>query len=135
MRFLALPFDDLERLGPLWFPFLKKISARSKEPIGDLSAQVGRREVEIGIVWDETERTTHALVGIRYRQRGADCIGEIIWLTGRGMREWRHLIGELEDYLRQRGCQEIRPICRPGWAPFLRERGYTITHYTMEKRL
>src|SRR5215831_1447458 len=98
MRFVPLHFTDLEPLFPIWFPFISKISARSKEPVKDLLRQIKEREVEIALVWDGTR--AHALVGIRYRQRGEDCIGEIVWLTGNKMKEWRDLLPDMEAYLK-----------------------------------
>jgi len=130
---LPLKLDVLKDLAPLWLPFLLDVSKRSKEPLADLVGQVTRFEVELALVWDG-ERP-RALVGIRYRRRGDDVIGEIIWLTGKDMKRWRDLRPRLESYLRERGCSEIKPICRPGWRPFLEQAGYHVTHLVMEKKL
>jgi hypothetical protein len=73
---------------------------------------------------------------MQFRKRGNDLIGEICWLTGRGMKEWQHLLPQMEKYLKEhKGCVEIRPICRPGWSRLLKQRGYKTTHYVMEKKL
>jgi len=135
MRFVPIPcrLDDLEKSYPLWAPFLPAISRRSKEPVPDLLAQIGRLELELALVWDEN--VARALLAIRYRQRGDETVAEIVWLTGKSMTDWRHLLPVLENYLKQRGCVEIKPICRPGWAPFLKQNGYRTTHLMMEKRL
>ena len=135
MHFVPIPgrYEDLNNSFDIWSPFLKDISRRSKEPVLDLLAQIARLEVAIALVWDG--KAARALVGVRFRQRGNDLIGEIVWLTGKGMREWRHLLTEMESYLKQRGCVEIKPICRPGWSRFLKQRGYRTTHLTMEKKL
>lgn len=135
MRFVPIPgkLEILNELFPIWFPFLKDISRRSKEPVLDLMRQIASREVQIALVWDRD--VARALVGLRFRQRGPDLIGEIVWLTGKGMHEWRHLLPEMENYLKQRGCAEIKPICRPGWSRFLKQRGFRTTHLVMEKKL
>jgi len=133
MHFMPLQFEDLTRLFPLWWPFLDNMSKRSKEPIEQLEAAIKQREVQVALVWDGSK--AHALVGLRFVQRGTDTIGEIVWLTGKGMKQWQYLLPEMEQYLRDRGCVEIRPICRPGWARLLKPKGYRITHYVMERKL
>ena len=76
------------------------------------------------------------MLGIRYLRCNDDLIAEWIWMTGKGMKQWTHLLADLETYLTEHiGCAEIRPVCRPGWSRLLKQRGYRITHYTMEKRL
>ena len=136
MQFIPIPtvWDELVKYEPLWFPFLKDIAKRSKEPISTLWDQIMRGDVQIALVWDGS--TPHALIGIRYHRRGADLIAEIIWLTGRGMKQWTHLLPQMEKYLKEHvGCVVIRPICRPGWARLIKPRGYKLTHYVMEKPL
>ena len=126
--------EELRRWKDHWLPFLPKISQRSKEPIDQLLDDIAAKRVQLGLAWDG-ERA-HALLGIQYRKSGDVLIGELIWATGEGMKEWRDLIDEVEQYLREHiGCSEVRPICRPGWARMLRKRGYRITHYVMEKSL
>jgi hypothetical protein len=124
----------LNKTAPHWLPFLPGISRRSKEPIESLLNQIGRFEVQLALVWDNGK--AQALVGIRLVRRGEDLIGEIVWLTGNGMRDWLHLLPQLEQYLKQHlGCVAIRPICRPGWSRLIKGRGYKITHFMMEKPL
>lgn len=137
MQFVPIPttFENLKRTFPVWWPFLAKISRRSKEPVGDLLAQIAKHEVQIALAWDESTEKARALVGMRFLRRGDDLIGEIIWLAGGGMREWRHLLPQMEQYLKDMGCAEIRPVCRLGWSRFLKSRGYKATHMTMEKVL
>lgn len=94
-----------------------------------------REEVQPALVWDEDSKQARALVGIRTCRCGDDLIGEIVWLTGRGMKDWLHLLPQLEEYLRHLGCVTIKPICRPGWARMIKGHGYKITHYVMEKKL
>jgi hypothetical protein len=137
VNFVPIPtnIEALEKLFPLWEPFLDGISRRSKEPIRDLIAAVKGLRVQIALVWGDDNKP-HALVGMQYRKRGDDLIGEICWLTGKGMKEWRHLLPQMEKYLKEeKGCVEIRPICRPGWSRFLTTNGFKTTHFVMEKKL
>jgi hypothetical protein len=138
LKLIPVPADDklLDGLFPYWSQFLPSIARRTKQTIEVLIAQVARHEVQPVIVWDESREQAVALLGVRYHHRGADLIAELVWLAGKGMAQWRHLIADLERYLKEHeGVAEVRPICRPGWAPFLKQHGYHITHYTLEKRL
>jgi hypothetical protein len=135
VQFVPIPttYEALNKLFPIWFPFLQGISHRSKEPVWALIDAIARFDVQIGLVWDDEKAC--ALVGIQYRRRGSELIGEVCWLTGTGMKEWRHLLPQLEHFLKDSGCVEIRPICRPGWSRLLREHGYKTTHHVMERTL
>jgi hypothetical protein len=138
VQFVPIPTtkEGVEENFPLWFPFLKDISKRSKEPITDLMRQVKFYDVQIALVWDEDNNKATALIGIRYFRRGDELIADIIWLTGRGMKQWTHLLPQMEKYLKEHvGCAIIRPICRPGWSRLIKSQGYKLTHYVMEKPL
>jgi hypothetical protein len=124
----------LRRLSPIWLPFLPGICKRSKESIEQLIDRIISGHTEIALVWDGEK--ARALVGMLYTKRGDDLVGEIVWLTGAGMKEWRHLLPQMQRYLKEhRHCALMRPICRPGWARFLKEQGFRVTHFVMEREL
>jgi hypothetical protein len=135
MQFVPIPttLQALQATSEHWLPFLPGIARRSKEPAETLLRRIASFEVQLALVWDGKQAL--ALLGLRYSKRGEDLIGEVIWLTGRGMKQWQHLLPQLEKYLKDMGCREIRPICRPGWSRLIKPHGYKITHYVMEKVL
>src|SRR5262245_39635735 len=136
MRLIPIPptHEALNETFRHWAPFLDDISRRSKQSIDDLLAQIARHDVQIALVWDGQQ--AHALIGMRFHYRGEELVGEIVWLVGRGMKQWRHLLPELERYLKDYvGCKVIRPICRKGWSRQLLKAGYKTTHLMMEKVL
>lgn len=138
MKLIPVPTTPqwLEIYFPHWSPFLPHIAKRSKETVGALLGQVARIEVQPVLIWDEAADRAVALLGIAYHRRGDDLIAELKWATGRDMKRWTHLLGDLESYLKHHvGCREIRPLCRPGWSRLLKQHGYRITHYQMEKVL
>ena len=94
-----------------------------------------RKEVQIILIWDEERKQAVAMLGMRYHQRGEDKIAEWIWMVGRNHKSWQHLLPELEQYLRDIGCDECRPLCRPGWRKILQAAGYKLTHVQLEKPL
>jgi hypothetical protein len=137
MRLIAIPIDHdiLIDSGPHWLPFLPKIAQRTKETVATLIGRVMRKEVRLTLVWDDNANKAVALLGLTLHYRGQDLIAELIWLTGSGRLQWEHLISELEQLLREAGCVECRPICRPGWSRLLKRHGYKPTHIMMEKVL
>jgi hypothetical protein len=138
MKFVPIPTTDdaLRATSRLWLPFLADIAKRSKEPIDKIIDLVVRHDVHIGVVWDDEAKEATALVGMQFKQQGDDKIGEILWTTGKGVKRWRHLLSEVETYLKDHcECQVSRPLCRVGWVPMLKQAGYKTTHYVMERRL
>jgi hypothetical protein len=136
MRLIAIPFTQLEEYVSHWLPFLPMIARRSKEPIRALIDRIMSKEMRIVLVWDDDSNRATALVGVRMHMRGDDMIGEWLWMAGYGRKQWEHLLPELEKLLRQAGCVECRPLCRPGWArAVLAKHGYKVTHIQMEKSL
>jgi len=137
LNFVPIPtaHAHLRAWAPHWLPLLAGISRRSKESIEQLIDRVISGHTQIALVWDG-ERA-HALIGMQYVKRADDLIGEVVWLTGSGMKEWTHLLPQMESYLREHmQCKAIRPICRPGWSRLiLDEQGYKVTHLVMEKIL
>jgi hypothetical protein len=138
MQFVPIPTDTKYINGMIrhWLPFLEHISSRSKEPVEALINMVARKEVQVGLAMDE-KGISHALLGIRYiRGPEQELIGQLIWLTGRGMKTWVHLAPEVERYLKEHvGCQKVQTINRYGWIPLLKSRGFKHTHTLMEKIL
>jgi len=137
MRLVPIPTTDEHLRGSArhWLPFLSGISRRSRESVEQLIDLISRREVQPVLVWDEVELKAVALAGVRFVMRGKEKIGEVVWLTGTGRKTWQHLLTDLEQYMRDMGCVECRPVCRLGWARLLKQQGYKATHLTMEKKL
>jgi len=53
--------------------------------------------------------------------------------TGEDYELWEHLILQIEEWGRQRGCYISKCVTRPGWKKTLHKRGYEMTHIVMEK--
>ena len=137
MKLIAIPIDDesLKEWMPHWLPFLPMIAKRSKEPLLTLINRIMSKEMRIILIWDETVDLPTALIGIRLHYRDKDLIGELLWMTGSGRQSWQHLLPDVEQMLRDAGCVECRPLCRPGWLRLLKQHGYRLTHMQMEKVL
>lgn len=132
---IAITGDTLERTAPHWLPFLPMIARRSKESLPTLLDRIMRHEVRIALIEDETTGKAVALLGVTLHYRGTDLIADWIWMAGHGRKAWEHLLPEFEQMLREAGCVECRPLCRPGWRKILERAGYRLTHVQMEKPL
>lgn len=134
-----VPIETIEHVNgtfPVWFQFLPDIAKRTKEPVADLVAKVANQYVQPILIWDEFENKAVALLGIQYHYRGNERIAEWVWMTGKERQRWQDLLPKLEQYLKEHeGCAVIRPICRFGWVPYLKQHGYRPTHIMMEKVL
>jgi hypothetical protein len=145
MRFVPIPTPrsdepiretGIYKTSQFWLPFIPRIADRSDETVDELIDHVVSGRVQIGLIWDEKERKAYALLGIVYSRLGRELIGELRWAAGWGTKEWRHLLPEVEKYLKEHvGCTISKPVCRPGWRPFLKQAGYRQTHVVMEKML
>src|SRR5215831_6896334 len=100
-KHLPLKAQPVGQLGPIWLPFLPRIAARSTETEDELLDLVLTGQMQIGIVWDDEKKQARALLGMQYRKAGGELIGEVHWGTGFGVKDWQHLLPQLEAYLKQ----------------------------------
>ena len=120
MRFVPIPTSEeaLRRSAHIWLPFIPRIADRSDETV------------------DEKQNKARAVIGISYRKLGRELVAELHWAAGFGMKDWEHLLPQVEQYLKEHvHCTISKPICRPGWKPLLKKHGYKQTHVVMEKML
>ena len=137
LMFRPIPRDDkvIHELRLLWGQFIPRIADRSDETEAELFDLVISKQIQAGLIIDG-EGNAHALIGILYRQAGRELIAEVRWVTGFGSKQWRHLLVEIERYVKEQvHCTVIKAICRPGWKPFLKTQGYKQTHVCMERML
>jgi hypothetical protein len=134
MKLVPIPTGDAAACEPVWRPFLESIAKRARTPAADLVAEVLSGETQVHLIWDADAREAVALAGTRIVLRGADRVGTVCWLTGKNLAAWAHLLPDLEAYLTEHlGCVTVKPVCRPGYAPFLKAAGYRLTHQVWEK--
>lgn len=134
IHLVPIPLDALDGTAGTWLPFLEAIAKRTRGHVAHLIEMVRSGEVQLHIAWDAEDKTAKALAGTRIVLRGDDRIGEFVWMSGSGRQHWLPLFDDLERYHRDHlGCAGFRAIARPGWSPFLKSKGYRVTHVTLEK--
>ncbi len=83
------------------------------------------------VVWDGTVR---GIVGTEiHTVPSGKHICSIRFCTGRGAKDWTHLLSEIEAWARDNDCARIDMLARKGWAKHLPE--YRLTHVQLEKDL
>lgn len=134
LALVPIPLDCLEGSAHLRRPYILAIAERSKNDPKAMEDMLYRGEAQAFLIWDDEKKRPQAFIGVRYAARGAERIGELIWLTGENRAAWAHLFTELETYLhKHQGCVAIKAIARPGWSKHLKGHGYRLTHCVMEK--
>jgi len=145
IRFVPIPTPDLGAEHPYqyidgsrrhWEPFLGKISRRSKDSVDVLLNKIYAGTLQLGLVWNDEKKKACAVLGFQYRKEGDELTCEIVHLTGRGFKEWGHLLPQLHTYLKEHvHCASVKTYCRRGLERFLEGSGYKKTHVIMEHRL
>jgi len=144
MRFIPIPTPlkgqlieqtEVWKTRNAWGAFIPRIADRSDETVEELLYLVFSGQVQIGVIFDDDDKP-RALIGMIFRQLGRELVGELRWATGFGVKDWQHLLPEVERYMKEKvGCTISKPVCRAGWKPLLKAHGYKQTHVVMEKML
>jgi hypothetical protein len=134
LALVPIPLDCLDGSRAFWHPYILSIAERSKNDPEAMTLMLYCGQAQAFLIWDDEQKKPQAFIGVQYVARGADRIGQLIWLMGENRAAWAHLFGELETYLREhQDCVAIKAIARPGWSKHLKFSGYRLTHCVMEK--
>ncbi len=98
---------------------------------GSVEADTLAGRALLWVVWNEPDIEGAAVTQIEKTESSKVCT--IVACGGDGMRHWVHLIGRLEDYARQQGCDCTRIAGRKGWQRMLPD--YRTAKVILEKRL
>ncbi len=94
---------------------------------------------QLWIVWDTSKKGVQeqfrgvVVTEIIKRKLKKSC--HIFIMTGKGRQQWQHLIGVIEDFAIQHGCEQMELFARPGWQKILQQYKYKRTHVVLEKQL
>jgi hypothetical protein len=126
---------DPARAAEFW-PHVSPMIAMSLPPGGisrfaDVENNVLSGANFLWIAWDG--RNVKAAVVTELQKIDDDKICVIIACGGHDMRQWVHLIKEIEDYAWAEGCKKVRIWARPGWTRVLKS--YGTSRVILERRL
>lgn len=128
VRQVPVPFLNL--VWPHVAPWIaERVVARSN---GEFSLEgIAERlltgEWQLWVVFDGSYR---AVLATELTKEG---IARVHFATGRGAEDWKHLIGEIEEWARDNGSSRLRMYARKGWAKHLPD--FKMTHVVLEKDL
>jgi hypothetical protein len=133
---VPIPYAALEQTAHVWTPFIEKVIQRTGESMEQLLDVIRSGEIALHLVWEPEAQKAHALAGVRIVLRGADKVGELMWLVGENRKQWLHLFADFEKFHKEHlGCVAFRARPRRGWVNDLKPLGYRVTAFLVEKDL
>ncbi len=98
---------------------------------GSVETDILSARALLWVVWNEPDLEGAAVTQVEQTESSKVCT--IVACGGDGMRHWVHLIGKLEDYARQQGCDCVRIAGRKGWQRMLPD--YRVAKVILERRI
>jgi len=135
MKLVGITQDNFPTYWPAIKPLLTEACERSR---GQFTADQAVQQLVNGIWWfwvgvDETNTVkAFAVTEILEFSAGA-LVGNILITTGTSRKDWKHLIGDLETWAKDQGCERLQTWARKGWVRELPD--YKISHVLLERGL
>ena len=93
-------------------------------------------DYQLWLVWDEeTETKLKGVVVTKIIIRPNSKVANIFICTGKQRKLWRDRLHDIEKWAKDNKCTHFETYARPGWPKLLKQKGYKITHYLLEKKL
>lgn len=128
-----IPKQHVRDVYPLVRDLMRKVCARSDGRYAE--APIARKllagDWQLWLVWNGSVKAI-VVTELYLDVSGLKCC-MIRVCTGRGAKDWTHLIADIEDWARREGCAKLDMIARKGWARELPD--YRMTHVMLEKDL
>ena len=91
---------------------------------------------QLWLVWDDdTEEKLKGVVVTRIIIRPNSKVANIFICTGKQRKLWQDRLHDIEKWAKENKCTHFETYARPGWSKLLKQKGYKITHYLLEKKL
>lgn len=91
---------------------------------------------QLWLVWDEdAEDKLRGVVVTRIIIRPNSKVANIFICTGKQRKLWQDRLHDIEKWAKDNKCTHCETYARPGWSKLLKQKGYKITHYLLEKKL
>lgn len=136
LRGNALPLLETGAINNLW-PTIENLLTRvtdEKVGVSDVYDFVidGRWMLWVCQIPDTLEITSVLVTEfIHYPQV---CNLRVVFLSGDD-EDWAYGIAVFEDFARINGCHEVEILGRKGWERVLRDKGFSLNHITLSKRI
>jgi hypothetical protein len=125
---------DPKQVDAVWdrvSPWVKRAMERGDlGTFWDIELDVLDGKALLWLAWDG-ELKGCAITQITKTEKSKVCL--IVACGGEKAKEWVHLIGKIEIYARDEGCDAVRILGRKGWLRVLKD--YSAPKLVLEKRL
>jgi len=122
----------VHEIWPVVAPLLKAACRRTElNAFADIEADALSGRSLVWLAWNGRTVEAAAATVLIKSEIGKVCI--ITACGGTDMRRWLPLIGQIESYARNEGCERVRIYGRKGWLRALR--GYEQSNVILEKGL
>lgn len=132
-RLQAIPPEHLADVFPLIKEMMEGVAERSNGvlTVPAMLHAVAHKKWFLWVVWDGSVRGIVAAE--LHIARSGMRVCSIHFCTGRGAKDWTHLLSEIEDWARANDCVRLDMLARKGWAKHLPD--YRLSHIMLEKDL
>ncbi len=91
---------------------------------------------QLWLVWDDdAEEKLKGVVVTRIIIRPNSKVANIFICTGKQRKLWQDRLHDIEKWAKDNKCTHFETYARPGWSKLLKQKGYKMTHYLLEKKL
>ena len=91
---------------------------------------------QLWLVWDDdAEEKLKGVVVTRIIIRHNSKVANIFICTGKQRKLWQDRLHDIEKWAKDNKCTHFETYARPGWSKLLKQKGYKMTHYLLEKKL
>jgi len=133
VKLWQIPHDKLSRFWPVVAPMLHRAYQRGVlgSTFAELVQDFGNHLAQLWVIVDDVKIVASLATSLEATRDAKFCVVRAI--GGTRMREWIHLIEDLESYARTEDCTAMRITGRKGWERVLKN--YFQPFVVLEKRL
>lgn len=129
--------NDVKAIWPIVAPQIMRALGAG---LGELTLQtiyegLERAEMQLWVVGDNETGDDLGVVVTQVQPTGVTCFLNVLLCAGVEMKEWKDLIGILESFGLDRGCEYVKVHGRKGWKRVLAPNGYEERYVVLTKPL
>lgn len=131
MNLYGVPSHEVDDVWPKVAPFIEEAVkyCDGKWTALDVLEAIQKQEAQLFLVVDQS---IHAAVVTQIQKYPSKKVLTILFLGGRGMPEWVHLVSEIERWAKELECDSLEVWGRYGWGKIL---GWKKTSTVISKNI
>ena len=135
---VQIPKENIDKIWPLVDDAITKALAYSGNHFNtsDVFNACLSGNNQLWVAWDEeSKEKLKGTMITRIIERPNTKVANIFICTGKQRKLWQDRLHEVEKWAKSNKCTHFETYARPGWSKLLKQKGYKITHYLLEKKL